>query len=303
MFRSNPKALIALIYTVIVWGVTPVMVRSAAVALGGYDFLVTRMAISGLIFIALLAAFSSFHVERQDWPRLALISLVGTFGYFAFSSFGFAHAPAGIGTLIMSTQPMLIALLAWAAGVDRLNRLTIIGLIVAFAGSALLVWSDDISGGTVSRYDLLLGCGFIFAASIGWSVYVVFSKPLILKYGPLKVTGLANIIAALPTLALLRPDMGHALVNLPPHAMWALVMLFTVGTSSVISWNYAAGQARPTLLGMSLYVMPVIAVFSGWLLLGEPITTQIIVAAAVIMAGVAISQANSLRYKVTEIHT
>ncbi len=303
MLHTHPKALFALIYTVIVWGITPVMARSAAVALGGYDFLVTRMAISGLIFAGLLTAFSSFHVERQDWPRLALISFIGTFGYFAFSSFGFAHAPAGIGTLIMSTQPMLIALLAWAVGVDKLNRLTIIGLIVCFAGSALLVWGDDISGGTVSRYDLLLGCSCILAASIGWSVYVVFSKPLILKYGPLKVTGLANILAALPTLGLLRPDMGHALVNLPPHAMWALVMLFTVGTSSVISWNYAAGHARPTLLGMSLYVMPVVAVFAGWLLLGEPITTQIIVAAAVILAGLAISQANTLRYKVTEVHT
>jgi drug/metabolite transporter (DMT)-like permease len=261
------------------------------------------MAISGLIFAGLLVAFSSFHVERQDWPRLALISFIGTLGYFAFSSFGFAHAPAGIGTLIMSTQPMLIALLAWAVGVDKLNRLTIIGLIVSFAGSALLVWGDDISGGTVSRYDLLLGCGCILAASVGWSVYVVFSKPLILKYGPLKVTGLANILAALPCLPFLRPDMVDALRALPSHAIWALIILFTVGTSSVISWNYAAGHARPTLLGMSLYVMPVVAVFAGWLLLGEPITTQIIVAAAVILAGLAISQANTLRYKVTEVHT
>ncbi len=301
MDRNNPKAIAALVYSVIIWGITPVMVRSAALALGPYDFLVSRMAISAVLYVGLLGLLTGFRMQRQDWPRLALVSLVGTLGYFAFSTYGFAHAPAGIGTLIMSTQPMLIAVLAFAVRVDNLNRLTIVGLLIAFAGSALLVWGDDISGGTVSRYDLLLGCACIFAASIGWSVYVVFAKPLIQKYGALKITGLANILAALPCVPFLRPDMAQSIVNLPVPALWSLFVLFTIGTSSVVTWNYAAGHARPTLLGMSLYVMPVVAVFSGWLLLSEPVTSHVILAAVIILAGVAVSQARSFRYKATEV--
>ena len=82
-----------------------------------------------------------------------------------------------------------------------------------------------------------------------------------------------------------------ALSNLDQNAIWALVFLTTLGaTASVLAWNYAAGQMRPSLLGSALYVVPIIAVIAGWAMLNEAITLNIIIAAAIILAGVAISQ-------------
>jgi drug/metabolite transporter (DMT)-like permease len=288
--KQNVMALIALVFTVVVWGISPVLVRSAATALGAYDFLIIRLLVSAVIFGLILFFVGLGQLDRKDWIRLLCVSYAGILGYFAFSSYGYEYVPAGIGTLIMSTQPMLIALLAFLAGVERLTRFTIIGLIVAFAGSALLVWGDDLTAGTVSQRDVLIGCALIFLASIGWAIYVVFSKPLVVKHGPIRVSCLTNLLIAIPVLPLLRFSMIEKAIALPAPGLAALVVLFVVVVVTAFTWNYAAQHSKPSLLGASLYVMPVVAIIAGWAILSEPITIQVLIAAAIILAGVAISQ-------------
>jgi drug/metabolite transporter (DMT)-like permease len=287
---TSTKAIAALTFTVLVWALTPVMVRSLSVAMGPYELLVVRLILSGVIYAAISVFSGGMKFPRKDMPRLLLISFIGLLGYFSLSTFGYAYVTAGIGTLIMSTQPMLIALFAWLVGTDQLTPRSVIGLIIAFAGSALLVSSDDVTGGAISQRDLLFGGLLIFAAGLAWAIHVVYSRSLIQKHGALNITCLANMLIALPALPFLSSDMISKAVNLKPDAMWALVLLHTLGTASVITWNIAAGHARPTLVGASLYVVTVLAVFAGWFFLGEAITPMIILAALVIFSGVALSQ-------------
>jgi drug/metabolite transporter (DMT)-like permease len=290
MFSKQTKALIALILTVFVWGVTPVFARTLSLALGPFDALVIRLSVGAAIYAALLAVTTGFRFPREDIPRLLLITFLGIFIYFLFSVFGFAYAPAGIGTLIMSSQPILIALLAWAIGAERITAMTIIGLIVSFFGSVLLIWGDDLGLAASAKGDVLLGCGLIFLASLGWANYVVLSRKLTQKHGPLKIAGLTNVLMALPLLPFLRLDMPAKVMGLPAKAQFGLALLTTVGTLSAISWNYSAARLKPSMLGASLYVMPVVAVIAGWLILNEAITLQILMGAAVILGGVAFAQ-------------
>jgi drug/metabolite transporter (DMT)-like permease len=286
----SAKAMIALAFTILVWGVIPVFLRNLSLSLGPYDFLVVRLILAGIILSYVLATTSDFHMPRRDWPRLALIAYAGALGYFALSTFGYSYVTAGVGTLILSTQPMIIALLAWLAGTDTLTPRSIIGLVVAFAGSGLLVYADDATAGAVSQRDLLIGSALIFVAGTAWAIHVVFGKSLIQKHGALKITCLVNMLIAPVALPFLTPQMFSAVANLKPAAMWSLILLQTLGTASVFTWNYAAGHARPTLVGASLYVMPILAFFAGWLFLDEKITGVVILAAFVILTGVTISQ-------------
>jgi drug/metabolite transporter (DMT)-like permease len=290
MENHTPKALAALAFTILVWGVTPVFVRAFSLATGPFEALLIRTAAVAIVFAIALFLTSGFAIERKDWLRLALVSLIGLMGYFVFSIFGFFHAPAGIGTLIMATQPMLIAILAWQAGQEKISNLTIIGLLVSFAGSALLVWGDDTSTATSTAEQVVIGCLLIFFASVGWAIFVVHARPLIQKYGAIKITGISNILIALPLLPFFSGTTWSTIAGLQQDAMVSLAFLTFLGaTLSVVTWNFAAGVLKPSLLGAGLYIMPVIAVFAGWAMLSEPITMNIIIAAALILAGVAIS--------------
>ncbi len=286
----STKPLLALAFTVIVWGITPVCVRGVSLALGPYDALIIRLSISAVIYAVILALTVGFSFPREDWPRLLLVSYFGMLAYFAFSVFGFAYAPAGVGTLIMSSQPIIIGMMAYAAGAERITKMTILGLLVSFAGSVILVWGDDLGVAAASKADLLLGCGLIFLASLGWAVYVVFARPLAQRHGAIKLSCLTNILIALPMLPFLHGGQLHKLLQMPTNAKLGFLFLATIGTVSVFSWNYAAPRLRPSLLGSSLYVMPVTAIFAGWLILHEAVTMQITFAAVVILLGVGISQ-------------
>lgn len=266
------------------------MVRSLSLAMGSYDLLVVRLLLAGIIFTVLLALTGTLKFPREDVPRLLLISFVGALGYYSLSTFGYAYVTAGVGTLIMSTQPMLIALLAWAVGTDRLTPRSIFGLVIAFGGTALLVSNEDVTAGAVLQRDLLFGGALIFSAGIAWAIHVVFSKSLIQKHGAMKITCLSNMMIAIPALPFLTQAMVSKVINLNSDAMIALVALHTLGTASVVSWNFAAGHARPSLVGASLYIVTVLAVFAGWFFLSEAITPMIILAALVIFSGVALSQ-------------
>ncbi|MBL8791354.1 MAG: DMT family transporter [Rhizobiales bacterium] len=294
--NSSGKALAALLFTTLTWGVTPVFVRAFSLAAGPVDALLIRTTIVAVLFLALMAFTTGFGVTARDWPRLLFVSLAGVLGYFAFSVFGFVHAPAGIGTLIMSTQPFLIAILARLAGTEKLTGPTIIGLLVSFAGSVLLVSGNDLATSTSTTSEVLVGCILIFLAGVSWAIFVVFSRSLIRDHGALKITGLSNIVIVPPLLLMLfvpslDADPFATLQRLDAGAWASLAFLSFVGaTLSVVTWNYAAGILKPSLLGAALYVIPVLAVFAGWAMLGEPITIHIIVAAIIILAGVAISQ-------------
>jgi drug/metabolite transporter (DMT)-like permease len=294
MKSNTTSALAALMFTVIVWGITPVFARSVSLAMGPVEALIVRLILVAIVFVVALALTTGFHIEKKDWPRLLLISFIGMLGYFVFSVFGFRYAPAGVGTLIMSTQPMIIAILASLVGSEKLSATTIFGLIVSFAGSALLVWGSGEGVSAAIGAEIIFGCALIFLGGVTWSVFVVFSKPLIQTYGALKISGLSNALIALPMLPFVNGRTVTALTSLDQNGIFGLVFLTFIGASaSIVTWNYAAATLRPSVLGSSLYIMPLVAVVAGWAMLNEAVTLNTIIAAAIILAGVAISQFKS----------
>ena len=125
-------------------------------------------------------------------------------GYNLGSTFGFEHVPAGIGGLIIGTQPLLIALLAALIARERLTPATILGLIVAFIGTGLLFWNDLAKAAEGS--PLLWGGFLIFMSGVAWAVYVVLAKPLIQTYGAYPVSAISIALATLPMLFMASAD-------------------------------------------------------------------------------------------------
>src|SRR6185436_13424540 len=128
---------------------------------------------------------------------------IGMFGYFSGSVFGFAYITSAIGGIVISTQPLLIALLASVIGAERVTVPTIIGLVVSFIGS-LYLFSGDAQG-NLSHSHMIIGGLLIFMSGAFWSVYVIYRKSLIQSYGSIKLSLLSLAIATLPALAFISP--------------------------------------------------------------------------------------------------
>jgi drug/metabolite transporter (DMT)-like permease len=280
------KAYLALLVTVVIWGVSPAYIRSFSLAAGPHDSIFIRLVAVALLCAALLP-FSGWRVARQDWLRFLLASWIGIFGYFLGSIYGFAFITAGPGGLLMATQPLMIAGLAALAGTDRLTAPMLLGFGLAFAGTLYLLSGELSLGGT----NPVLGALLILACGAAFTVNVVLSKPLVQSYGPLRVTFVNLALAGLPALLFYRSEAWNVLANLDADAWFALFYLGPLGTifASII-WNYAVGKLPPSSVGGSLYMIPILSVLAGWLILGETVSAHTILAGLIILSGVAIAE-------------
>ncbi len=279
-------AVAALVFAILVWSITPSLVRSFALATGPADSIVIRMFSVAIIALPILF-FTGWRIDKKDWPVFLLLGCVGSFLYFVGSIFGFANVSAGVGGMLYAIQPLLIAALAASMGMERLSLSVIAGMVISFAGTIYL-FSEGL-GGTSS--DLIFGAVMLFFADVAWAIYVVFSKPMIKKYGAAKTTLWSLILCAPPSLVFFSSSTITTLQNLNGAAWASLVFLSLIGTLlSVNFWNYAAGRLPPTTVGASLYVIPPCVAIFGWLFLHESTSATTWIAGAIILFGVAVAE-------------
>jgi len=284
------SAILALLFTVTIWGIGPVFIRTLSVELGPANHLVIRYVPVVLAYLVGLAMMGGWRIERRDWPRLLIISIVGLAGYNLGAAFGFELVPAGIGSLIFGAQPLFIALFGVMIAGEKLSVETIIGLCVAFAGTILLAAGD--LGLTGDAESFLRGCVFVLLSTVAFAVYVVMAKPLTLKYGTFSISAMSTCLSStFLVVVMMDPSVVPALVNMTPRNWFDMAYVVILSTFiSTITWNYGSSRLPAATAGAFLYLMPVIGVLAGAALLSETITFAMLAGGALILLGVAIAQ-------------
>jgi drug/metabolite transporter (DMT)-like permease len=290
---AHTRALLLLCFTILVWGVTPVFVRSFSITTGPSDAIVIRMCFTALAALPLFL-HSGWHIEKIDIPKLLLIALIGMFGYFLGSIFGYALVPAGFGSMIIAVQPLMIALIAALIGADKLNQFSIAGLVISFIGTLYLFGGN--MDGDIKFADMWQGGLLLLLCDVGWAIYVIYSKPLLRKYGTIKITAWTLALCAPPSLLFLSATTIPTALALDSSALFSLFFLSVIGTVlCVVTWNYAVAYLSSTTMGASLYLIPVLAILAGWAWLHEAITISTLIAGAIILAGLAVAEFGSTK--------
>jgi drug/metabolite transporter (DMT)-like permease len=286
---EKAKPIAALLLTTVIWGVTPVFLRSLSVGLGPADALVIRYIPIALTCIVILVATGKWRIAPADWPRLLVISIIGISGYSIASVYAFAMVPAGIGGLIYATQPLFIVMLAVTMLGERLTLAVLLGLALACAGTVLLVWNDLAAVNPAQSY--LAGIGLLLLACFAWSFYSVPGKVIIQRYGTLSITLMSLLMGTLPMLLLASPATIDTLQSMTPRQWIELLFLaFVSSFIAMIGWTYATGRLSAATIGAALYGIPVIAVAAGAVFLGETVTLTTILGGILILGGVAVVQ-------------
>jgi len=136
-----------------------------------------------------------------------------------------------------------------------------------------------------------IGVGLMFASGVAWSVFVITSKPLIERYGAVQITTATVMISTLPMLSLANAETPHTVATLTPAAWLAFAYVTVCGMiCGTMCWNYAVGRLHASVTAPFLYSIPVIAVASAHLVLGESVTLSMAAGGALIIAGVAWAQ-------------
>ncbi|HET6293735.1 MAG TPA: EamA family transporter [Kribbella sp.] len=279
----------ALAVVYVVWGSTYLAIRVVVDAeippmLGmSARFLVAAVLLAG--FLALRSGAGRLRVTGRELLGSAVVGLL----LLAFGNGAVAIAeqtvPSGLAALLIAAVPLWLMLLRVGSG-ERPRALTWLGVLIGFAGAALLALSGgDTSAKPLSVLILVFG-------TISWAVGSRFSPRLGLPKDPLVATLYEMAIggAAMVLIGVLRGEPGRLHLGEVEAKGWiALAYLVVFGSLLAYSaYSYLLANAPISLIGTYAYVNPVVAVFLGWLILDEHVTPKILLGGAVVVLGVAL---------------
>ena len=277
---------VALWTVYIVWGSTYLGIELAGETIPGVFGAGVRFTLVGLIMFGIVVWHRGSGALRIGRSELASAAVVGLLlpGANAVLFVTEQHVPIGLTSLIIASVPLWVLLLRLAVG-ERPDRVASLGLLVGFAGIAVLVRPG---GGSGPLGYLLL----TVAAAISWAVGSFLSPRMAVPRDALVASGYETLIGGL-VLAVI----GLATTSsskLDPsgwstRSIFGLVYLILVG--SVVGYTAYAwllGNAPLGQVATYAYVNPVVAIALGVIVLDEQLTLRVVLGALLILAAVAI---------------
>ena len=203
----------------------------------------------------------------------------------AFVVWAEQYTTSGMASLFVVTVALWMAFFdaIIPGGTGELNWRVVLGLVVGFIGTALLVGA---SPRELLHADLR-GPIALTCASASWSLGSVYAKRHPTEASPYMGAAVQMLVGG-AAVALAGSLLGEwSAWHLSPRGAAAIGYLVVFG--SIVGYSayvYALHHASPTIVGTYAYVNPVIAVFLGWLLLHEPMTARTLVATSLILGAV-----------------
>jgi len=288
--RPSPvKIVLAFAAVYILWGSTFLGIRLAIETLPPFLMAGARFSLAGAILIvwAVLKG-ERFIPSFQMWRRALVIGALLLLGGNGGVTWAEKYVPTGLAALMVSTEPLWVVILNWVLTRQRPNSRVLLGVLIGFVGVAMLV-GDGLRSNGHSTLSLISG-GVVLAAAFSWAAGSVYSNRRPLGVSTLMAAGMQMLsggvllfVFALAVGDLQRLNLSQASWTSIGAFFYLLVLGSLVGFTA---YSWLLNNVTPARAATYAYVNPVIAVFLGWLVAGEPLTKQVLIAAAIIIGSV-----------------
>lgn len=272
----------------VVWGSTYLAIKIAIKTLPPFLMASARFLVAGAVLFAITLRSSRREGTRlglRQWRASAIVGTALLFGGNGGVVWAEGRIDSGVAALVIATVPLWMAIVDRIVTGERLPRASVAGLVLGFAGLALLVGRP---GGQIDP----LGVAVVLGASLSWAAGSVYARRAPLPSQPLLAAGMEMLCggAVLLLVGLVGGEVSNVHLDaISLSSAMALLYLIVVGSLVAFSaYAWLLSHAKLSLISTYAYVNPVVAVFLGWAILSERITGRTILASAVIVAAVAL---------------
>jgi drug/metabolite transporter (DMT)-like permease len=274
------------------WGSNFSVVKAAIRELPGPGFNGLRMLLASLVFLAIIAWRDGMRksvqsIDREDWPAILGLALIGHAAYQVLFLGGVARTSVANSSLLFGCTPIAVSLLGAWLGHERPGWTRWAGTALSLAGIYFVV-GHGARQGTSS----LVGDLWILGAMCSWTVYTVGTRPLLERYSPVLITGMTMAIgtavyAPVALLWLRGVDLAGvstvAWVGVVYSAVFSLVAAYII-------WYTAVREVGSGHTAIYSNVVPLVAMAVATVVVHEPLTTVKLAGAAAVLGGVALTR-------------
>ncbi len=282
------RALVDYLLLAAIWGSSFLFMQLAVGEFGAVTTGAGRVAIAALVLLPLAVLKGHGAIIRRHFLPLTIVGLLSSGLPALLYSFALMSIPTGLSAILNATTPMFGALVAAVWLKDRPTGVRVLGLVIGFAGVAVLAGGK---GGVAP-----VASGFAPALAIGACLLACLSYGLAASYTQRHLPGMPPLATAAGSmtgaaLVLAGPALATMPARMPSPVAWAALLAVGVvctGLAYVLYFRLieATGPARALTVP---YVIPVFAVIYGVAFLGEALTPLMVLCAIVIGLGTALS--------------
>lgn len=254
-----------------------------------FTFAFYRFVLSSLLLYLLVRVRKpALPIERKDWWKIiGLGVLIIPFNQTLYL-LGQSLTGAGHGSLLFATVPVWIFIAAQIHLKEKLRWRRVTGIVIALAGVLVTM-----TGGAVELgREYLWGDLIILIAVIAWAYYTILGKPLVEKYGAIRVTAYALISGSILYFPFglyraIQFDYSQATIY-----AWSAVVYMAVGTSIVVYvlWYWVLKFMEASRVAVFHNLQPIMASIIAWIWLGEPLGASFLIGGAVVLGGVILAE-------------
>jgi drug/metabolite transporter (DMT)-like permease len=283
--RGGSGAYVALAAVSIFWGTTYLAIRIAIETLPPAFVIFARFTLSGSILLA-LARWRGAHLPRgrELWMACACGCLILGIGN-AAAVYAEQLIPSGLAGLFATLSPFWMIGIEAMLGGERLHGPTILGMLIGFAGTALLF----LPGGTGTfGTSTLVGFVIMEVGVVGWTFGSLVQRRQPMKAHPIVIGGIQQLAAGLLYIPVVLFVPEHRIVF---SQRSVLGLLYLVVFGSIVGYSafiVAMDRLPVAIVSIYPYINAVVAMGVGWLVFREPFGLREFAAMLIIFSGVAV---------------
>ncbi|MFP3959572.1 MAG: DMT family transporter [Spirochaetaceae bacterium] len=287
MSTERLRALLLPAAAPVLWGAALVAGRVVSADLPPITITWIRFVLVSLVLLPML----KFREGRLPRPRrgetvaLLLLAITGVvlFNLFLFS--GLQTVTAVRSSVILALSPSVVALALMVLFGERAGWNAALGIAVAFVG--VIVTITDGRPALVLAGGVSIGDLYLLGSVLSWSAYTIIARYAIRNLSSQAVLSYSSIMGAvLLTPIALRGDIVAELAAAPP-VVWAALLYLIVGAAGIGYFMYYEGirEVGPNRAAVFLNLEPISAILLGVVLLGEGLSTPVLLGAGLVICG------------------
>jgi drug/metabolite transporter (DMT)-like permease len=284
---------VALLVVSLIWGANFSANKYALTVMPPLVFSASRFLLASLLLFVLVRALPAGDpIPRRTGLILAGLGVVGNTAYQTAFMYGLKSTTVINGSLILASLPVFVAVLGIIFRVERTSRELWLGMLIAVGGVAIVIVGESGAGfsSKTVKGDLL-----VLAACFCWAAFTVGVKQVGRGLSSLRVTAITTY-GGTPGLVLLAwPDSRGTQWTALSATTW-IALLYSAVFAIVVAyllWGVAVQGVGSNRTAIYNCVVPVFAALTAWVLLGERPGARQLVGAALVFAGVLVSQRQS----------
>jgi drug/metabolite transporter (DMT)-like permease len=226
----------------------------------------------------------SFRIARSDLPLVLAAAFFLFLNQLSFVfSLDLTHASTV--SLVLGATPACVGLIALAFGLERLAWPFWMGVVLTFAGVALIAVAGGRTGSSLTGTVVALGL------PATWAAYTTAIAPLMRRYSPYRISAIVLAIGWIPLALVSIPALGRQDFSFGPAA-WLGFGYAVAGPLFLtnILWFTAIDRVGPSRASLFANLQPFFAVFFALVLLGESLETLEIAGGVLIFTGIVLER-------------